>query len=112
DFTEALNHALVTTATKGQDADVVLNALSRSIAIGGLRAMEYETIMSRSPRVLEAIAASMGTSLEGLRKLASEGKVTGQVIVDALIGSLSELREEAAEMPATVGDAFTRIGTN
>jgi tape measure domain-containing protein len=112
DFTEALNHALVTTATKGQDADVVLNALSRSIAIGGLRAMEFETIMSRSPRVLEAIADEMGTTVTGLRKLATEGKVTGQVIVDALIGSLEQLREEAAEMPATIGDAFVRIGTN
>lgn len=112
DFTEALNHALVTTATKGQDADVVLNALSRSIAIGGLRAMEFETIMSRSPRVLEAIAEEMGTTVTGLRKLASEGKVTGQVIADALIGSLAKLRVEAGEMPATIGDAFTRIGTN
>lgn len=112
DFTEALNHALVTTATKGQDADVVLNALSRSISTGKLRAMEYETIMSRSPRVLEAVAESMGTTVTGLRQMAVEGKVTGGVIVDALIGSLEQLREEAGEMPATVGDAVVRIQTN
>lgn len=112
DFTEALNHALVTTATKGMDADVVLNALSRSIAIGGLRAMEFETIMSRSPRVLEAIAEKLGTTTLGLRKLASEGKVTGQVIVDALIGSLEKLRAEADKMPPTIGDALVRVRTN
>ncbi|WP_116654442.1 tape measure protein [Pelagibacterium sediminicola] len=112
DFTEALNHALVTTATKGQDADVVLNALSRAISTGKLRAMEYETIMSRSPRVLEAVADAMGTTVTGLRQMAVDGKVTGGVIVDALIGSLEELREEAGEMPATIGDAFVRIQTN
>lgn len=105
DFTEALNHALVTTATKGQDADVVLNALSRSIAIGGMRAMEFETIMSRSPRVLEAIAEEMGTNVTGLRALAQEGKVTSSVIVDSLINSLEQLREEAGNMPATLTDA-------
>lgn len=112
DFTEALNHALVTTATKGQDADVVLNALSRAISTGKLRAMEYETIMSRSPRVLEAVADAMGTTVTGLRQMAVDGKVTGGVIVDALIGSLEQLREEAGEMPATVGDALVRIQTN
>lgn len=112
DFTEALNHALVTTATKGQDADVVLNAISRSIATGRLRTMEFETIMSRSPRVLEAVADQMGTTVTGLRALAAEGKVTGDVIVDALINNLELLREEAGEMPATIGDAFTRVRTN
>ncbi|WIY54158.1 tape measure protein [Devosia sp. YIM 151766] len=107
DFSEALNHALVTTATKGQDADVVLNALSRSISTGKLRAMEYETIMSRSPRVLEAVAEAMGTTVTGLRQLAVDGKVTGDVIVDGLIGSLEDLRKEAGEMPATLADAGT-----
>lgn len=112
DFTEALNHALVTTATKGQDADVVLNALSRSIATGKLRAMEYETIMSRSPRVLEAVAKELGTTTTGLRALAQQGKVTGTVIVDGLVKSLEELREEAGAMPATIGDALVRLDTN
>lgn len=112
DFTEALNHALVTTATKGQDADVVLNALSRAIATGKLRAMEFETIMSRSPRVLEAIADELGTNVNGLLAMAKAGKVTGDVIVNALINNLEKLRAEAAEMPATIGDAFVRIQTN
>jgi len=112
DFTEALNHALVTTAIKGQDADVVFNALSRSIAIGGLRSMEFETIMSRSPRVLEAVADELGTTTTGLRALAQQGRVTGGVIVSALINSLEQLRQEAGEMPATIGDAIVRIQTN
>lgn len=109
DFTEALNHALVITATKGQDADVVLNALSRSIAIGGLRQLEFETIMSRSPRVLEAVAEAMGTNIVGLRDLAAQGMVTGEVIVDALIGGLDQLSAEAEAMPATIEDAFMRL---
>jgi len=112
DFTEALNHALVITATKGQEAAVVQNALSRAIATGTLRTMEYETIMSRSPRVLQAIADEAGTTLTGLRALAAEGQITGDVIADALTGALEELRAEAAKMPATIGDAAVRIGTN
>lgn len=112
DFTEALNHALVITATKGQDADVVLNAYSRAISNGKLRTMEFETIMSRSPRLLEAVADKLGTNVTGLRALAAAGKVTGADLIAGPIESLELLRKQAADMPATVGDALQRIGTN
>lgn len=112
DFTEALNHALVITATKGQDADVVLNAYSRAISNGKLRTMEFETIMSRSPRLLEAVADKLGTNVTGLRALAAAGKVTGADLIAGPIESLELLRKQAGDMPATVGDALQRIGTN
>lgn len=112
DFTEALNHALVITATKGQDADVVINAYSRAIANGKLRTMEFETIMSRSPRLLESVADHLGVNVTQLRQLAAQGKITGEDLIAGPTKSLERLREEAEEMPATVGDAFQRIQTN
>lgn len=112
DFTEALNHALVTTATRGQDADTVISSISRSLSKGKLDLESYDVIISRSPRVLEAIAEKLGTTTSGLRDLASQGKVTSSVIIEAIVGSLEKLREEAGEMPATINDAFTILGNN
>lgn len=111
DFTEALNHALVVTATKGQDADVVINSLSRSMAIGKLDAEAFDTIVSRSPRTLKAVADQMGVTTTALRALAVQGKVSGDIIATGMVSALEELRAEAADMPATVGDAFTRVNT-
>ncbi|MBU4609128.1 tape measure protein [Achromobacter sp. GG226] len=112
DFTEAMNNALVTTATRGQDADVVVNSLSRALATGGLNAMDFDTIVSRSPRVLKAMADQMGVNTSELRAMAAAGLVTSDVIADGLVGSLERLRAEAALMPATMADAFTRVNTN
>lgn len=112
DYTEAVNNALVINAARGENAAVVQNALNRALATGKLQATEYEVIMSRSPRVLEAIAQEMGTTVASLRQLGSEGKITGDIITSALLGSLEDLRAEAALMPAIVADAFTRIQTN
>lgn len=112
DFTEAVNNALVTTATRGQNADVVIGSLSRSLAIGKLDADAFDTIVSRSPRVLKAMADQMGVTTSQLRALASQGKVTSDVISTGLISSLDQLREEAALMPATITDAFVRVQTN
>lgn len=112
DFTEALNHSLVITATRGERAASVQNALSKAMATGRLQAEGLETVLANGGRVAEAIADELDTTVSGLRKMASEGRITGDVIARAMTGRLSELREEAAKMPATIGDAFTRIQTN
>lgn len=112
DFTEAVNNALVVTATRGEDAAVVVNSLSRSLAIGKLDADAFDTIVSRSPRTLKAVADEMGVTTIELRKLAQEGKVTSDVISRGLVGSLDQLKTEAAGMPATMTDAFVRVGNN
>ncbi|PWJ81476.1 lambda family phage tail tape measure protein [Pseudaminobacter salicylatoxidans] len=112
DFTEALNHALVLTATRGERAASVQNALSKAMAVGKLQADGLETILANGGEVAQALADELGTTVNGLRKMASEGKITGSVIAEALIKRLDDLRERAGEMPATIGDAFTRIQTN
>ena len=112
DFTEALNHALVITATKGERAASVQDALSKAMATGKLQADGLETVLANGGKVAEVLASELGTTVSGLRQMATDGKITGDVIANALIGNLESLRDVAAEMPATVGDAFTRIGTN
>lgn len=112
DFTEALNHALVITATRGERAASVQNALSKAMAVGKLQADGLETVLANGGRVAEALAKQLGTNVNGLRSMAAQGKITGAVITEALIGNLETLRKEAGDMPATIGDAFTRLRTN
>lgn len=112
DYTEALNHALVLTATKGQQAEGVQNALSKAMATGKLGAEGLETVLANGGEVANALAEELGTTVSGLRSFASNGKITGDVIANALISRVEELRLRAEEMPATIGDAFTRVGTN
>lgn len=107
DFTEALNHALVTTATRGERAASVQNALSKAMAVGKLQADGLESVLANGGRVAEALADELGTNVSGLRALASQGKITGDVIASALINRLDELREEAGAMDATLADAGT-----
>lgn len=112
DYTEALNNALVVSNTKGQQAESVQTALSKALALGKLKGDELNTVLSTGGRVADALAAHMGVTTLELRKLGSQGKITGDVLVNALISQLGKLREEADSMPATIGDAFTLIASS
>lgn len=112
DFTESLNHMLVLTATRGEKAASVQNALTKAMAVGKLQADGLQTILANGGEVAQALAKELGTSVSGLQKFSSEGKITGQVIANAIIKPLDDVRDRAGEMPATIGDAFTRIQNN
>lgn len=112
DFTESLNHMLVITATRGERAESVQNALSKAMAVGKLQAEGLETVLANGGRVAEALAAELGTTVSGLRQFASEGKITGDVIARAIIKPLEDVRVEAGNMAATITDAFVILNNN
>lgn len=112
DFTEAFNHALVITATRGERAASVQNALAKAMAVGKLGGEGLETVLANAGEVAERLATALGTNVNGLRAMATQGRITSEVIVRALAGNLEELRAKAEEMPATVADAFVRLRNN
>lgn len=109
DFVEAINNALVVSGAKGQRAESVMNALSKSMALGKLSGDNLNTVLASGGRIAEVIASSMGVTTTQLRSLGEQGKITGDVIYRSLVSNLGLLREQADGMPATIGDAFTLL---
>lgn len=109
DYVEAINNALVVSGAKGERAESVMNALGKAMALGKLSGDQLETVLASGGRVTEALAGSLGVTTLELRKLGTEGKLTGDVIYEGLTSQLQTLREEADSMPATIGDAFVLL---
>lgn len=112
DYTEALNLALVASGAKGQAALLVQESLSRSMSMGAMRGQELNNVLNYSGEVARALADEMGTTTAGLRAMAQEGKITGEVIFNTLTKRLDHFRERAESMPATLGDGFLLIGNS
>lgn len=110
DFVEAFNNALVISGARGQRAESVMNAMSKAMAGGALRGEELNTIIESGGKITELLAAKLGVTTGELRKLGADGKITGDVIYNALVGSLDALRTEAESMTATFGDAMSLLG--
>src|SRR5690606_6159599 len=106
DYTSALNNALVVSGAKGQQAQMVQDSLNRAMAEGSLRGQELQNVLNYGSTVAGLLAEELGVNVTQLRDVAKEGRITADVIFNALVKNMGMLEETAESMPATIGDAF------
>ncbi len=74
-----------------------------------LRGEEFNSVVENSPRLAKALADGLNVPIGRLRKLAEEGRLTADVVVNALMGQKDKLAAEYAQLPMTVSQSFTRL---
>lgn len=112
-ITDTINKSLVISGASSQSADAALMQLGQAFAAGALRGEELNSVLEQAPRLAEAIAQSMGVSVGSLKNIASEGKITSKVLVDALSKSsdaAKSISNEFDKMPRTVGQSLVEMG--
>lgn len=95
-------------ATAAETASTI-QQFSQALGSGVLRGEEFNTLAESSPRLLRALADGLNVNVGALREMASQGKLTADVIANSLIGQLPKLTEEASQLPETFGGAATKF---
>ena len=108
-FTEAVNNAMRVGGVEAQAQASAIEQLSQALGSGVLQGDEFKSIAEAAPILLDTIADYMGKSRAEIKKLGSEGKLTADVIFQAVSGSAGKFAEEAAKMPLTFGQAMVGI---
>ena len=86
-------------ATEAQSS---LLQFGQALASGVLRGEEFNSVVENSPRLAQALADGLNVPIGRLRKLAEEGRLTADVVVNALMSQKDKLASEYAQLPATV----------
>jgi lambda family phage tail tape measure protein len=103
DITESVALALrVSGSTAKESASAVLQ-LSQAFGSGVLRGEEFNAVNEAAPRLMQAIAEGIGVPVGALREMASQGKLTSEVLAVAIPGALKDLREEAKNVTTLSG---------
>ena len=110
--TDALNKAFVISGATMQESANAAIQLSQGLASGTLRGEELNSVMEQGPRITRALADYLGVTNGQIRKLAMEGKITGDVVTNALLKSLTSLNAELAKMPRTFEQASQALKNN
>ena len=83
--------------------------LTQGLASGQLQGDEFRSIAENAPMIENIIAESMGVSRGELKKLASEGKITADVIKNAIMNNMPEIEKQFESLPKTWGDHMQSI---
>nr|DAM50473.1 MAG TPA: tail length tape measure protein [Caudoviricetes sp.] len=88
-----------------------IKQFGQAMGSGALRGDEFNSIAEASPTLLRYMAEGLGVNVGKLRELGSEGKLTAEALSNAFEKVKSRIDSDFAQMPVTVGKAFTDLRT-
>ena len=109
DFAEKINKVMAIGGTTGVNKKNAMIQLTQGLASGALQGDEFRSIAENAPMIENIIAKTMGVSRGELKKLASEGKVTAEIIKKAMTDNAAEIEEAYRSLPHTFADWATDI---
>ena len=105
-FTNAVSLAMRTGGSAANEQRAALLQLSQAMGAGKLMGDEFRSISENAPTLLKLISKEMGVTVGELKKLGSEGKITSEIMYNALTKNIELLETQAAKMPVTMTQAF------
>lgn len=105
-FTETLNKQFVIAGTGAQQIEAATLQLTQALASGVLRGDELNSVFENAPLVVQSIADYLGVSIGEIRSMAAEGKLTADVVKNAVLSSADEVNKAVESMPMTWGQVF------
>jgi tape measure domain-containing protein len=108
-ITESISQALRISGASAEESRSALLQFGQALASGVLRGEEFNSVVENSPRLAQALADGLNVPIGRLRKLAEEGRLTADVVVNALLSQKDKLASEYAQLPQTVSQSFERL---
>lgn len=107
--TEAVATSFRVSGASAQEAENGVIQFAQALGSGALRGDEFNSVAEQAPRLMQALADSIGVPVGALKEMAAQGLLTASVVTDALVSQLDTLRTEAESLPETVGGAMTAL---
>ncbi|EPG9811887.1 TPA: tape measure protein [Providencia stuartii] len=111
-LTTIINQGFIVSGATAQEAENAIIQLSQGIASGVLRGEEFNSVSEQGSRLMAALADSLGVGIGELRKMAAEGKLTTDVVVNGLLSQGDSIGKEFANTTQTMSQAMQEAGNN
>ena len=108
-FTELLQKQFKLAGTDATGIASTMYNLTQALSTGTLKGQDLNTIFANAPQLVQRIADYMGVSVGEIKKLASEGKVTADIVKNSLLGASEDINKQFEAMPKTFGDTMQQL---
>lgn len=108
-FAEQLNKNFVLAGTNQQGIASAQLQITQALASGVLRGEELNAVFENATPVIQKIADYLDVPIGKIRDLAKEGKLSAQVVKNALLASADETNAAFEKMPMTWSQIWTKM---
>jgi tape measure domain-containing protein len=97
---KGFNAVALASGTSAEAASAAFLQLSQALGAGRLQGEEFASIALNVPGILKLVANEMGVTVGQLKQLGSEGKITSDIMINALAKGFEENKDKIAELLA------------
>lgn len=108
-FMEQINKQFVIGGASAQEQSNAMLQLSQAMAAGALRGEELNSILEAAPGIARTIEKAMGWAEGSIKQYAEKGKVSAQVVKNAMLSMAKETNEKFDSMPMTFSQVITAV---
>lgn len=109
DLTDSLSFSFTHNATRVDQAQSAMDALSKSMAKGKVDGDAWISIVTGADNVIADMAKQTGKTEAQIRKLGAEGKVSLEDLIKTLIATREQNEKLANNMENSLADGFTKL---
>ena len=108
-FMELINKQFKIAGTSAAGIDAAMLQLTQAMGAGALRGEELNSVLEQAPIIVKNIAKYMGVPVGQIKDLASEGKITADVVKNAMFTASQDINKQFESIPMTFTDIVTQI---
>lgn len=109
DLTDSLSFSFTHNATRVDQAQSAMDALSKSMAKGKVDGDAWISIVTGADNVIADMAKQTGKTEAQIRKLGAEGKISLEDLIKTLIATREQNEKLANNMENSLADGFTKL---
>lgn len=106
-FAELLNKQFSIAGTSQEEMNSALLQLTQALGSGVLRGEELNAVFEAAPNIIRTISNYLDVSISEIRELASEGKITAEIVKSAMFSAADDINEKFNKMPVTWSQIWT-----
>ena len=108
-FAEQLNKTFAISGTEATGIESTMYNLTQALSTGVLRGQDLNAVFSNAPQIVQNIADYLNVPIGKIRDMAADGKISAQIVKNAMIKAADETNAKFNKMPMTWNQVFTKM---
>lgn len=105
-LTELLAKAIKVSGASATEAKAAMLQFGQALGSGKLAGDELRSLLETAPYLMRQLADGIGVPVGALKKLGEEGKLTADVVMDAMAAAAAKIEEDFRKAPQTIESAM------